>query len=284
MKAYLVIVLEDKDKVQHQLINHHQPSSIIINHHQWPSMMINEHQWSSIIINDHQWSSMIINQGMDFHNFFDISVFEEEEEDWSKLPFLYQSWEAPNFGPRRPFEVFKKRKMIRIEFPKFLAWFQTPQTKHKYTNTQIRKDKYTITRITPFWNEVSYFPKQFILTNRWHTVHFQCSAVLWTSSSSPSSSPSPSSWHCDAVQWHQYHHHHPITVCQIVVGQSPNVLTKISSHDWSNVLSEIFSPLFLIRGGGGDEKSLEKWESGTGVRTKLKILAWVPLVIVFFLH
>ena len=188
MKAYLVIVLEDKDKVQHQLINHHQPSSIIINHHQWPSMMINEHQWSSIIINDHQWSSMIINQGMDFHNFFDISVFEEEEEeDWSKLPFLYQSWEAPNFGPRRPFEVFKKRKMIRIEFPKFLAWFQTPQTKHKYTNTQIRKDKYTITRITPFWNEVSYFPKQFILTNRWHTVHFQCSAVLWTSSSSPSS-------------------------------------------------------------------------------------------------
>ena len=124
------------------------------------------------------------------------------------------------------------------------------------------------------------------------------------------------------MQWHQYHHHHPITVCQIVVGQSPNVLTKISSHDWSiimtlwcsamaslssssssnhylpnsswaipkcihdrsNVLSEIFSPLFLIRGGGGDEKSLEKWESGTGVRTKLKILAWVPLVIVFFLH
>merc|ERR1711936_1367584 len=52
----------------------------------------------------------------------------EEEEDWSKLPFLYQSWEAPNFGPRRPFEVFKKRKMIRIEFPKLLAWFQTPQT------------------------------------------------------------------------------------------------------------------------------------------------------------
>merc|ERR1712184_214445 len=103
-------------------------------------------------------SSMIINQGMDFHNFFDISVF--EEEDWSKLPFLYQSWEAPNFGPRRPFEVFKKRKMIRIEFPKFLAWFQTPQTKHKYTNTQIQihnnanytilKYKYTITRITPF--------------------------------------------------------------------------------------------------------------------------------------
>ena len=58
MKAYLVIVLEDKDKVQYQLINHHQPSSIIINHHQWPSMMINEHQWSSIIINDHQWSSI----------------------------------------------------------------------------------------------------------------------------------------------------------------------------------------------------------------------------------
>ena len=53
---------------------------------------------------------------------------------------------------------------------------------------------------------------------------------------------------------------------------------KTSSH----VLSEIFSPLFLIRGGGGDEKSLEKWESGTGVTKKLKILAWVRLVIVFF--
>ena len=71
-------------------------------------MTINDDQWTSMIINHHQWSSMIINQGMDFHNFFDISVF--EEEDWSKLPFLYQSWEAPNFGPRRPFEVFKKKE------------------------------------------------------------------------------------------------------------------------------------------------------------------------------
>ena len=231
-------------------------------------MTINDDQWTSMIINHHQWSSMIINQGMDFHNFFDISVF--EEEDWSKLPFLYQSWEAPNFGPRRPFEVFKKRKMIRIEFPKFLAWFQTPQTKHKYTNTQIHNNaNYTILK----WSVL--FSK---------TIHFDQPLTHCASSSpsSPSSSPSPSSWHCDAVQWHQYHHHHPITVCQIVVGQSPNVLTKISSHDWSNVLSEIFSPLFLIRGGGGDEKSLEKLESGTGVRKKLKILAWVPLVIVFF--
>ena len=231
-----------------------------------------------MIINHHQWSSMIINQGMDFHNFFDISVFEEEEEDWSKLPFLYQSWEAPNFGPRRPFEVFKKRKMIRIEFPKFLAWFQTPQTKHKYTNTQRQihnNANYTILKWSVLFSKTIHFDQP--LTHCAFSV--QCSAtVLWTSSSSPS----PSSWHCDAVQWHQYHHHHPITVCQIVVGQSPNVLTKISSHDWSNVLSEIFSPLFLIRGGGGDEKSLEKWESGTGVRTKLKILAWVPLVIVFF--
>ena len=246
MKAYLVIVLEHKDKVQYQRINHHQPSS----------MIINDHQSSSIIINHHQWSSIIINQGMDFHNFFDISVFEEEEEDWSKLPFLYQSWEAPNFGPRRPFEVFKKRKMIRIEFPKFLAWFQTPQTKHKYTNTQIRKDKYTITRITPFWNEVSYFPKQFILTNRWHTVHFQCSAVLWTSSSSPpsspSSSPSPSSWHCDAMQWHHYHHHHPITICQIVVGQSPNVFTT------DPMFSQKFSPLSSLLEGGAATKKASK--------------------------
>ena len=49
------------------------------------------------------------------------------------------------------------------------------------------------------------------------------------------------------------------------------------------MFSQKFSPLSsLLEGGGGDEKSLEKWESGTGVRTKLKILAWVPLVIVFF--
>ena len=34
----------------------------------------------------------------------------------------------PNFGSRCPFEVIKKRKLIRIEFPKFLAWFQTHQT------------------------------------------------------------------------------------------------------------------------------------------------------------
>merc|ERR1712001_67290 len=33
-----------------------------------------------------------------------------------------------NSGSRRPIEIFKKSKMIRIEFPKLLAWFQTPQT------------------------------------------------------------------------------------------------------------------------------------------------------------
>merc|ERR1712001_470226 len=86
--------------------------------------------------------------------------------------------------------------------------------------------------------------------------------------------------HHDAVQWHHYHrHHHPITICQIVVGQSPNVFTT------DPMFSQKFSPLSsLLEGGGGDQKSLEKWESGTGVRTKLKILACVPLVIVFFLH
>merc|ERR1712001_441232 len=87
-----------------------------------------------------------------------------------------------------------------------------------------------------------------------------------SSSSSPSSSPSSSS--------SSSNHYLPNSSWAI-----PKCI-----HDRSNVLSEIFSPLFLIRGGGGDEKSLEKWESGTGVRTKLKILACVPLVIVFFLH
>ena len=277
MKAYLVIVLEDKDKVQYQLINHHQPSSIIINHHQWPSMMINEHQWSSIIINDHQWSSI---KEWIFTTFL---IFRSlRRRTGVNCHFFTKVGKLLTLAPDVRLRFLKKGKWSELNFRNFWPGFRHLRPN---TNTQIRKDKYTITRITPFWNEVSYFPKQFILTNRWHTVHFQCSAVLWTSSSSPSSpssSPSPSSWHCDAVQWHQYHHHHPINVCQIVVGQSPNVLTKTSSHDWSNVLSEIFSPLFLIRGGGGDEKSLEKWESGTGVRTKLKILAWVPLVIVFF--
>jgi len=96
-----------------------------------------------------------------------------------------------------------------------------------------------------------------------------------SSSSSSSPSSSPSSW-CSAM-------------ASLSSSSSSNHYLPNSSwaipkciHDWSNVLSEIFSPLFLIRGGGGDEKSLEKWESGTGVRTKLKILAWVPLVIVFF--
>ena len=175
MNAFLVIVLEDKDKISSHdwsnvcseifsplyhifknnnnakirkciiitiiiitIIGAMTPSSLHWQHH---------HCIGNIII-------ATTTSSLQWHNFFDISVF-EEEEDWSKLPFLYQSWEAPNFGPRRPFEVFKKRKMIRIEFPKFLAWFQTPQTKHKYTNTQIRKDKYTITRITPFWNAFS---------------------------------------------------------------------------------------------------------------------------------
>ena len=139
-------------------------------------MIINDHQSSSIIINHHQWSSIIINQGMDFHNFFDISVFEEEEEDWSKLPFLYQSWEAPNFGPRRPFEIFKKRKMIRIEFPKFLAWFQTPQTKHKYTNTQRQihnNANYTILKWSVLFSKTIHFDQP--LTHCAFSV--QCSAM-----------------------------------------------------------------------------------------------------------
>ena len=189
MKAYLVIVLEDKDKVQHQLINHHQPSSIIINHHQWPSMMINEHQWSSIIINDHQWSSI---KEWIFTTFL---IFRSlRRRTGVNCHFFTKVGKLLTLAPDVRLRFLKKGKWSELNFRNFWPGFRHLRPN---TNTQIRKDKYTITRITPFWNEVSYFPKQFILTNRWHTVHFQCSAVLWTSSSSPSSpssSPSPSSW------------------------------------------------------------------------------------------
>ena len=59
-----------------------------------------------------------VSPGISLHYYitFNDKVFE---------PRLTLSW--PNFGSRGPFEIFKKRKMIRIEFPKFLAWFQTPQ-------------------------------------------------------------------------------------------------------------------------------------------------------------
>ena len=51
------------------------------------------------------------------------------------------------------------------------------------------------------------------------------------------------------------------------------------------MFSQKFSPLSsLLEGGAATKKASKKWESGTGVRKKLKILAWVPLVIVFFLH
>ena len=36
--------------------------------------------------------------------------------------------EKINSGTRRRIEIFQKSKMIRIENPKLLAWFQTPQT------------------------------------------------------------------------------------------------------------------------------------------------------------
>ena len=54
-------------------------------------------------------------------------------------PRLTLSW--PNFGSGGPFEVFKKRKMVRIEFPKFLAWFQTPQTRLRGSKTPRRPRK-----------------------------------------------------------------------------------------------------------------------------------------------
>ena len=45
---------------------------------------------------------------------------------WS--PSLSVTPEKTNFGTRRRIEIFQKSKMIRIENPKLLAWFQTPQT------------------------------------------------------------------------------------------------------------------------------------------------------------
>ena len=49
---------------------------------------------------------------------------------------LTLSW--PNFGSGGPFEVFKKRKMMRIEFLIILAWFQTPQTMFRGSKTPRR--------------------------------------------------------------------------------------------------------------------------------------------------
>merc|ERR1712030_36612 len=59
--------------------------------------------------------------------------------------------------------------------------------------------------------------------------------------------------HHDAVQWHHYHrHHHPITICQIVVGQSPNVFTT------DPMFSQKFSPLSSLLEGGAATKKASK--------------------------
>ena len=203
-------------------------------------MNINDHQSSSMIINDHQWSSI---KEWIFTIFLIFRSLRRRRRTGVNCHFFTKVGKLLTLAPDVRLRFLKKGKWSELNFRNFWPGFRHLRPN---TNTQIRKDKYTITRITPFWNEVSYFPKQFILTNRWHTVHFQCSAVLWTSSSSPSS------WHCDAVQWHHYHHHHPITICQIVVGQSPNVFTT------DPMFSQKFSPLSSLLEGGAATKKASK--------------------------
>ena len=55
-----------------------------------------------------------------------------------------------NFGSRGPLEVFKKRKTIRIEFLKILAWFQTPQTMFRGSKTPRREGKQKKSKIGAF--------------------------------------------------------------------------------------------------------------------------------------
>ena len=116
------------------IINDHQWSSIIINHHQSSSIIINHHQSSSMITNHHQWSSRRRRRTGVNCQFF------------TKLGKLLTS--APDVRLR----FFKKGKWSELNFRNF--W---PGLRHlrPNTNTQIRKDKYTITRITPFWNAFS---------------------------------------------------------------------------------------------------------------------------------
>merc|ERR1712030_54833 len=93
-----------------------------------------------------------------------------------------------------------------------------------------------------------------------------------SSSSSPSSSPSSPSFsgncsaignfhcalsvQCSAMDHHHHHHHHrhhhPITICQIVVGQSPNVFTT------DPMFSQKFSPLSSLLEGGAATKKASK--------------------------
>ena len=54
----------------------------------------------------------------------------------TNLRRLPSKW--PNFGSGGPFEIFKKRKMIRIEFLKDLARLQTPQSSVRGSKTPTR--------------------------------------------------------------------------------------------------------------------------------------------------
>ena len=176
MKAYLVIVLEDKDKVQYQLINHHQPSSIIINHHQWPSMMINEHQWSSIIINDHQWSSI---KEWIFTTFL---IFRSlRRRTGVNCHFFTKVGKLLTLAPDVRLRFLKKGKWSELNFRNFWPGFRhlRPNTNtqiHKYTNTQRQihnNANYTILKWSVLFSKTIHFDQP--LTHCAFSV--QCSAM-----------------------------------------------------------------------------------------------------------
>ena len=175
MKAYLVIVLEDKDKVQHQLINHHQPSSIIINHHQWPSMMINEHQWSSIIINDHQWSSI---KEWIFTTFL---IFRSlRRRTGVNCHFFTKVGKLLTLAPDVRLRFLKKGKWSELNWISEISGLvsdTSDQTQiHKYTNTQRQihnNANYTILKWSVLFSKTIHFDQP--LTHCAFSV--QCSAM-----------------------------------------------------------------------------------------------------------
>ena len=67
------------------------------------------------------------------HSLGDFQQFWWNSRFYKRFP---SKW--PNFGSGGPFEIFKKRKTIRIEFPKDLARLQTPQTRFRGSKTPRR--------------------------------------------------------------------------------------------------------------------------------------------------
>ena len=156
MKAYLVIVLEHKDKVQYQRINHHQPSSMIINDHQ--SSSIKEWIFTPFLI----FRSLRRRTGVNCHFFTKVG----------KLLTL-----APDVRLR----FLKKGKWSELNFWNFWPGFRhlRPNTNtqiHKYTNTQRQihnNANYTILKWSVLFSKTIHFDQP--LTHCAFSV--QCSAM-----------------------------------------------------------------------------------------------------------